>query len=231
MSDHLPEVDEFAEKIRQLRPNSSVMDPRETFYRAGYEACRAESNQQSWKQAPRHHWIPGVIAACIGLFVFAPVTYHAGRTAGIEKGRQQIAVALTPSKPKLDSSDARPSVSTDGLQSNLDRAQAESTRGIGNNSDEPKNSVPSSTWLSPFVALTKSTQLDRQSKPTLTGSHASLFARQSAMRNLSDIPLTINEAVRESFGSDLASLPAPTVNQTLAVGDFPAFASDQEATR
>jgi hypothetical protein len=75
--------------------------------------------------------------------------------------------------------------------------------------------------------------LNRQFESTLTASHASLFALESSIRNLSEFPLMVTSADRLALtdGDDFADDVETDSQPTLAVGDFHALSHSLETSR
>lgn len=73
MSDDLEHA-ELISQLRQLQPAAATMDPRESFYRAGFAAANSQ-------QQPKRSAVPLLAASLLVAVVGIPAGFHAGRIA------------------------------------------------------------------------------------------------------------------------------------------------------
>ena len=88
MNESNQEADPLIEQFRQLQPAKSTTDMRETFYRAGYEACRVQMRSNHSR-----HLAVGIAAALIAAMITLPTSYLAGKTAASGPSIQELAQA------------------------------------------------------------------------------------------------------------------------------------------
>ena len=230
-------------QLQRLQPAKSTMDVRETFYRAGYEACRVQMRSgQSRKLAI------GLAAAMIALLVTVPTSYLAGKATASGSGRQDLAqadpIGLQTARSNGHSQNNLRSTSTPtpAVLPDLPTQEDEAAPIRRENAERPDavelvvnrhNAHPLTSWMNPLASIARSTKLDRQAESMQTTSHASLFVLESAIRNLSELPFSVAQTSQLAMiaENDSSDAEANHSRQTLAVGDLNALAIGLEAAQ
>ncbi len=250
MNEANPSKDALVEKLQLLRPVKAHVDLRDTFYQAGYEACRTQM------QARNHrNFFIGIAATLLALIVSVPVSYQAGRTTAAATGSQSIAprsvVKLDPSATPTNGRDNRGERKehqeemspTDGATSPV---QPTAERDLADDAGadpkptsaielatKPRTKNQFATWMNALSNVARSTKLDRQSESMVMTSHASLFALESSIRNLSEFPISVSAPSQfsSSLKTESADSDTGSPRRTLAVGDFSATTFGLEVKR
>ena len=225
MSESTEQTDALISQLRQLQPASAQLDARQAFYRAGYEACRAQTRTRNI----RHRAI-AIAASVLVVITLVPTSYQLGRRDAMSRGSGGIA--------RSDARDAiheplSPASQQPFAVQAANRASDPDKSDVKKFAAKPKPRNPLASWFNPLPSIAKSTKLERQSESMVMTSHASLFALEGSIRDLSAFPFSLPspDEVAAGFESESINPSKRESRPTLAVGDFQAIANTLETTR
>ncbi|MGB7344099.1 MAG: hypothetical protein WBD20_07790 [Pirellulaceae bacterium] len=95
--------DDIQSELQRLRPAASAIDPKEIFYRAGFEAAKRE--QQNVCKKNSLGWSHLVVAAVLTAILAVPISYQLGQRQGLSMIAQLESIAAQSDTPDGDATD------------------------------------------------------------------------------------------------------------------------------
>jgi hypothetical protein len=183
----------------------------------------------------------GIAATLMALLVLLPASYHFGKATALQRSPELVAESDSTATSTATAANGPDGDNEPVIHEAVDQEVSPQVDVI-----EPVV-VPSAIelamnttankwrrdWMNPLANIARSTRLDRQSESMVTISHASLFALDNSIRNLSEFPFSVAASGRPSRPqqADAVDSDIDTPRRTLAVGDFNALTFGLEATR